>query len=214
MTPTVSRETLLQRYGDLLWEANKTTNLVSRRMNRSALQDLIDGFALTLQAAGLTSPGGTLADIGSGGGLPGIPIAIAHPGLQVLLCEERRLRIAALEALASALNLPNARVLAGNARDLARNAPLVEGVEVCTAFGVGPAADVLELAIPLLVPGGTAILSIPADPSPSEEASWILSAAMDDVRADVRRDALTRGRSILVLRRTADSVPPPAPPFP
>ncbi len=201
MPPAVSRETLLRRYGDLLWDANKATNLVSRKLDRPSLQHLIEGFAFTLEAAGLGSPEGTLADIGSGGGLPGIPIAITHPDLRVLLCEERRQRVAALERFVSGLLLGNAVVLAGNVRSLTRQAPLALGVNVCTAFGVGRAEEVLELAAPIVAPGGAAVLSIPADPLPTEEASWLLSAAVAGLQAEVRREALAGGRSVLVLRR-------------
>lgn len=199
MEPHVSRETLLRSYGDLLWEANRETNLVSRQLDRAGLQALIDGFALTLEAAGVEEPGGRLLDVGSGGGLPGVPLAIWHPRVQVFLSEERRRRTEILERLVEALGLPNVEVLGGNVRRAARAEPLAGGVDTCTAFGVGPATEVIDLVLPLLAPGGTALLSIPSDPSPAEEGMWVLQVAQAGARAEVRRHALVGGRSILVL---------------
>ena len=48
-----------------------------------------------------------IIDLGSGGGLPGIPLACADPSLQVTLLDSTRKKIAALERIIAGINLPN-----------------------------------------------------------------------------------------------------------
>src|SRR5688500_14026424 len=79
------QHTLLVRYLDLLEEANKTTTL-TRITDRAAAEVGHVGDALTLLPFLPKGPHG-LADVGSGGGVPGIPLAIVRPDAQVVLIE-------------------------------------------------------------------------------------------------------------------------------
>jgi 16S rRNA (guanine527-N7)-methyltransferase len=73
--------------------------------------------------------------MGSGAGLPGVPIAIAVPGAHVVLAEPRRSRVAFLELVVDELHLENATVHAGRVEDLA------PGYDVTLARGfAGPVA--------------------------------------------------------------------------
>jgi len=60
-----------------------------------------------------------VVDLGSGAGLPGIPLAIARPDLTFCLTELRRRRVAFLELAVDSLQLRNVRVFAGKVEDLA-----------------------------------------------------------------------------------------------
>jgi 16S rRNA (guanine527-N7)-methyltransferase len=90
----------------------------------------------------------TAYDLGSGGGLPGIPIAIVLPELGMTLVESRRLRAAWLEAIVDELSIPNASVVHG------RIDALRDPVNVCFARALGPLDRSWALARPLLRPGG------------------------------------------------------------
>jgi 16S rRNA (guanine527-N7)-methyltransferase len=94
------------------------------------------------------SEDGTAYDLGSGGGLPGIPVAIALPSLAVTLVEARRLRAAWLELLVDELELSNARVVHGRIEDLH------EPSDLCFARALGPLRRCWTLARPLLRPDG------------------------------------------------------------
>lgn len=63
------------------------------------------------EASPLADTSATIADIGSGGGLPGIPLAIALPHLQFVLVERMAKRCAFLENVAAVLSLKNVRVM-------------------------------------------------------------------------------------------------------
>jgi 16S rRNA (guanine527-N7)-methyltransferase len=87
-------------------------------------------------------------DFGSGAGLPGIPVAIAVPGLQITLVEARRRRASFLELAVDALALPNVAVFHGHAEHLQGQVDLV----LARAFT--KAAACWAIAEPLLAPGG------------------------------------------------------------
>jgi 16S rRNA (guanine527-N7)-methyltransferase len=102
----------------------------------------------SLRAAALVGDARSAYDLGSGAGLPGIPLAIAKPELRITLVEPRRKRTAFLELAIEALALPNAFVFPGRGEDL------TEGVDLVTARAFTDAPGCWRLAEPLLLPGG------------------------------------------------------------
>ena len=97
-----------------------------------------------------------VADIGSGAGFPGLPVAIARPGLQLDLVESGRRKCEFLEDTARALDLGNVAVANARAEDWARR----EGREryaAVLARAVAPLSLLAEYAAPLLTMGGTLI---------------------------------------------------------
>ncbi len=101
--------------------------------------------------AELVPPSALVIDVGSGAGLPGIPLAIARPDCRVILVEplERRVRFL-IEAL-DQLELTNARVVRGRAEQVIAE---VEPADVVTSRALAPLAKVAEWSAPLLRPGG------------------------------------------------------------
>jgi 16S rRNA (guanine527-N7)-methyltransferase len=96
-------------YLELLAKWNKTYNLTAIRDPLQAVSHhLLDSLAALREL-----PRGSLADIGSGGGLPGIPLAIADPGRSVTLNDSNRKKGAFLRQAIIELSLPNAAVHIG-----------------------------------------------------------------------------------------------------
>ena len=96
-------------------------------------------------------PGTTreLCDLGSGGGLPGVVLAVVLPAVHVTLAERRRNRIEFLRAVVEELELVNASIWAADARALPSGR-----YDVVTARAFGPAGVTWSVAEPLLSPGG------------------------------------------------------------
>lgn len=92
-----------------------------------------------------------LADLGSGAGFPGLPLARHRPLWSITLLERTRKKAAFLAETVEELGLANVRVLAADAREAA---PLRGRCQVVTARAVGEIADVTRAASRLLVPGG------------------------------------------------------------
>ena len=100
--------------------------------------------------ADLIESGQKVADIGSGAGLPGIPMAIVRPDAQFVLIEpmERRANWLAEVAIPE-IGLTNVQVLRGRAEE----APL-SNYDVATARAVSALPKLLRMMVPLVVPGG------------------------------------------------------------
>ena len=98
-------------------------------------------------------PGGPrLLDIGSGGGFPGVVIAVLRPDLEVHLLDATRKKTEFLHAVVEELGL-SVTVHTGRAEVLA-SSELGEGFDLVTARAVAPLSDLVPLALPFLRPGG------------------------------------------------------------
>ena len=100
----------------------------------------------------------SLADVGSGGGFPGLVVAAVRPDCEVHLVEPLRKRARLLEEIAAALGLTNVTVHAQRAEEAGRGA-LRDRCAVVTARAVAPLAELLEYTSPLTRPGGLLVLA-------------------------------------------------------
>ena len=160
----------LERYLELLLEWNRAINLTGANGRADLVAEhLPDAFALCR----LVGPADTLVDVGSGGGLPGIPFALLRPAVQVTLSEPRAKRRAFLTQVVHQLKL-HASVTPSRAEELppARFA-------VAVARAVYAPDRWLEVGARLLAPGGRLVVLLPADSDwrPSGEARVV-----DEVR--------------------------------
>ena len=114
MSPPADLAGPLLQYLALLDRWNKTYNLTAIRDPREMVtRHLLDSLAM----APFFSTG-TLADLGTGPGLPGIPLAITHPGLQVTLVESNGKKCRFMREAVRKLGLSNARVAESRAEAL------------------------------------------------------------------------------------------------
>jgi 16S rRNA (guanine527-N7)-methyltransferase len=118
---------------------------------------------------------GPVVDVGSGGGAPGIPLTYALPEREVTLLEASRRKCDFLERWAS--ELPNLRVVCGRAEEQPVD---VYGVAAAKALAPPPVAA--EWCLPLVAPGGAAILFVGASAEPERVARVAerLAAELDD----------------------------------
>lgn len=140
------------RYLDLLLAANQRMNL-TRITDRESAELHHVGDALTLLRF---LPAGPLkvADVGSGGGVPGIPLAIVRPDSQVVLIESTRKKAAFLTDAAVQLRLQNLRVCEQRAEDAGRSPQLRESFDIVVARAVATLDWLAEWCLPLVKKGG------------------------------------------------------------
>lgn len=161
---TVAEEKLeaLGRFADLLLRWNARINLTGARDAQELWDDhLPDAVVLS----GLVQ-GTELLDVGSGGGLPGVPFAILRPDVRVTLLEPRNRRVAFLRAARQELGLSNVSVVEGRveAPGWIPPAPLRPGFGAVSARATFPPEDWLEIGRRLAAPGGQIVAFLNDDP--------------------------------------------------
>lgn len=96
----------------------------------------------------------TLVDVGSGGGLPGLPLKIMVPALHVTLVEADSGKAAFLTQASGRLGLSGVRVIGRRAEDAARDATMREAFDVAVARALAPMQVLAELCLPFVRIGG------------------------------------------------------------
>jgi 16S rRNA (guanine527-N7)-methyltransferase len=147
-----SQHELFDRYLDLLLAANRQMNL-TRITDRPSAELGHIGDSLTL-LAWLPKEPIRLADVGSGGGVPGIPLAIARPDARVVLIESTRKKAAFLKWAAAELGLANVLVIDRRVEEAGLAKDLRESFDVVVFRAVGTLNWLAEWCLPLLKVGG------------------------------------------------------------
>lgn len=141
----------LGRYLYLLLETNKQFNLTAiREVDAAWRRHILESIAL---AAALEDTRSVI-DIGSGGGLPGLPIAIMRPDLRVTLLEATGKKAKFLQQVVDDLGLSGVHVVNDRAETAAHQHEHRERYDVATARAVGPMNVLLEYTLPFVRPHG------------------------------------------------------------
>ena len=144
--PSAAQEKLLA-YAALLYKWNKTFSLTAMREEEKAVSHhLLDSLAILPFVAG-----GNLLDVGSGGGMPGIPLAIARSELQVTLLDSNSKKTAFLRQAAIELGLSNVAVHCGRVEQYD---PAIRFAAI-TSRAFAELADFVSLSGHLLADGGS-----------------------------------------------------------
>ena len=184
----------LMAYLGLLAKWNRTYNLTAIRDPLQAVRHhLLDSLAVVRELSGYPGP---LADIGSGGGLPGIPIAIAEPERRVALNDASEKKGAFLRQAVIELGLGNATVHIGRAEDWRP----AEGFAVVISRGFASLVDFLARCRHLVAPAG--VLAAMKGTYPADELS-ALPADCDCGEVRRLRVPLLEAERHLVLCRAA-----------
>lgn len=96
----------------------------------------------------------TLVDVGTGAGLPGVPLAIACPSLQVLLLESQQKRCNFLKKVIEQILLNNVEIIRGRAEELGNNEKYREKLDFAVARAVASMPILLEYLAPFVRIGG------------------------------------------------------------
>jgi 16S rRNA (guanine527-N7)-methyltransferase len=182
----VERLALAQRYAAWLADAGVVRGLIGPR----EVPRLWDRHVLNCAVlAGNLPSTGTVADIGSGAGLPGLVIAIARPGLEVTLIEPLLRRTTFLSEVVDDLGLENVEVVRGRADALHGD----RSFDVVTSRAVAPLGRLLEWSMPLVAPRG-ALVAMKGSSVEAEiaEAAPVLRAlgCADPVATEIGGDLL------------------------
>lgn len=141
----------LERYLDHLLETNRRTNLTAVRDPETAwLRHVLDSLSLVP----CLPNGARLIDVGSGGGLPGLVLAIARPDVRVTLLEATGKKATFCRDAAQMLELGNVTVVHERAETAAHAPAHRAAYDVVTARAVTELRELLELTLPFAREGG------------------------------------------------------------
>ena len=207
MTPDVSRETpaipdrwgfavpALRRYEEILATKGLEWGLIGPR----ELPRLWERHVLNSAVIDEVIPhGATVIDVGSGAGLPGIPLAIVRPDLQVTLLEPLLRRSNFLTETVETLGLRDrVQVVRGRAEEAA-----VPPAQVVTARAVAPLERLIPWCWPLVTPGGR-IVALKGSKAAEEIAAAAKYLAKSRLTAEMRTvgaEVLTEPTTVVVVR--------------
>lgn len=184
-----------EKLGDylrLLQRWNRVHNLTGI----TDLEEMIERHLVESLALRSLLRGQRIADVGSGAGLPGIPLAIAEPEKSFTLIESRAKRASFLSHVHGALALTNVSVEHGRVEDLRGTAPF----DTVLARAVAPLPELVELTAHLLAEDSVLLVPTKADVE-------VTTSGVDD-RFEVRRlerdeSKLLRGALIAIERRAS-----------
>ena len=147
---TAEQAKALAQFVELLLRWNKVYNLTGvRGADEVVDRHLVESFALRSLLKGEH-----VADVGSGGGLPGLPLAIAEPERRFTLIESRAKRVRFLRHVVAELELKNTDVAHSRAEDLHVERPF----DTVLARAVAPPAELLDVCRHLTAPGSILLL--------------------------------------------------------
>lgn len=152
---------LLLGYRDLLFETNQRLNLTAVR-NRTdvGLRLLLESLRLLppLRESISRVPDARVLDLGTGGGIPGVPLAIALPDIPFVLLDATKKKLDAVSEMTDRLGLQNVMYLPGRAEEFGHDPRWREHFSTITARAVSSLPALIELGLPLLRMHGTLLL--------------------------------------------------------
>ncbi|CAN5768575.1 16S rRNA (guanine(527)-N(7))-methyltransferase RsmG [soil metagenome] len=208
----------LKRYRDLLFKQNQSTNLTAVRDLPGIERRLIlESFRLIVPLRALPRINDarpqSLIDIGTGGGLPGMVLAIACPDLNVFLLDATGKKVAFLDLAIGELGLGNVVTIHARAEEIGHRPRFRGGFDVVTARAVSSLPALFELGLPLLRVGGSLLLpkgvEIAEELAAADRAAEILGGKIVDtgMLPDLGSTIETR----LVVVRKVIATPPAYP---
>ena len=141
-------------YHEMLLDWNTRMNLTALTAPEDvAVKHIID--SLTAYDAALFDGARTLIDVGTGAGLPGIPLAVYAPHLTVTLLDSLNKRVRFLTEVTAAMGLQNVRCIHARAEEAARTAEHRAAYDIVVSRAVARLPVLLEYTLPFVRVGGT-----------------------------------------------------------
>jgi len=148
---------MLARYHELLLDWNSRMDLTAVTEEGEMIDRHYMDSLMPLTLPGMLPERGTVIDVGTGAGFPGLPLAMALPQMQFTLLDAQQKRLTFLQAVVDELHLSNVALVHARAEDGARQKELREQFDVAVARAVAPTCVLAEYLLPYVKVGGKAL---------------------------------------------------------
>jgi 16S rRNA (guanine527-N7)-methyltransferase len=198
-----------QRYFQELAEWNTRINLTAIvDCKEVQAKHFLDSLTVSLVIPEDVRAKGTLMDVGSGAGFPGLPLKILWPGLRVTLVESVGKKAAFLRHMTDTLGLEGVEVHCQRAESLAHDPHMRETFDVVVSRAVADLSALAELTLPFCKLGGRVVAQkksgIGDELKGSERAVSLLGGALERIEA-VDLEEIGEPRWLVVLTKDASS---------
>ena len=150
---------------------------------------------------------GSLIDVGSGGGLPGLALKVARSDLRLVLLEANHRKAAFLVHAAAELGLTGVEVVARRAEEAGHDSGLREAFDVATARALAPMPVLAELCLPFVKPGGRLLAMKTADAADVAAAGAAIRLLGGQLEQVIPAPSAARGRGEVVVVRKVSASP-------
>ena len=143
-------------YMNRILELNESINLTTiTDMEEFILKHYVD--SITCADAEEFLEANSIIDVGTGGGFPGVPLAIAFPEKRFILIDSLNKRVKIINDLCAELGIKNVKAIHGRAEELGRQKNLRENFDLCISRAVANMSTLSEYCLPFVKIGGTFI---------------------------------------------------------
>ena len=200
-------------FAEMLAGYERANVIGTKDFDRVLLDHVLDSLACLLFAPARDAH--DVADVGSGGGLPGVPLSVALPGARVALFESTGKKADFLRSAVRELQTEKTTVVQTRVEDAGREDRYRACFDLCTARAVAQLSVVAEYCVPLARIGGH-VIAMKGDPDRAEieagrEAAELLGARVEEIiKVPILPEIGAKERRLIVLekvRSTPDRYP-------
>ena len=153
---------VLIRYMEKVLQWNEKVNLTAITDREEFVQKHLVDSLLCAETLEFTESS-SICDVGTGGGFPGVPLAVCYPEKEFVLMDSLAKRIKIVQQICDELSIKNVRAVHGRAEDLARTGDYREAFDLCVSRAVANMRVLSEYCIPFVRVGGSFIAYKGAD---------------------------------------------------
>ncbi len=198
----------LMEYARLLASYEEANVIGTRELHKILIDHVLDSLSCFMFKP--LFEGQRLADVGTGGGLPGVPIKISEPRLQTVLLESTGKKARFLRHTIERLRLEGVEIVNGRVEEVAHKSNHRGTYDIVTARAVARLAVVAEYCVPLLKVGGC-VISMKAkvetqELSEGERAAERLGAKVSEVLRVPHLPAVgAKDRRLVILEKVSET---------